>query len=146
MSFDTDLAIGHRSEERVLRIIQRRYPEAYRVLGMHVEYDIFVPEMEISVEVKYDKRSLDTGNIVVEVNHPIGKPSGLLRTTADYWVHDTSKELIWIKPDKIKDCIMVYNYKPCDWAAGDDRHAKRVYLVPIEVYRTFASMYYDYEP
>ena len=146
MSFKKDLEIGHKSEERVLRIIQRRYPEAYRVLGMHVEYDIFVPELSITVEVKGDYRSQDTGTIVVEVNHPIGKPSGLVVTTADYWVHDTLKELIWIKPDMIRDCIMVHNYPYRDWAAGDDRHAKRVYLVPIEVYRTFAFMYYDYEP
>lgn len=145
MSFKKDLAIGHKSEERVLRIIQRRYPEAYRVLGMHVAYDIFVPELSVTVEVKGDYRSQDTGNIVVEVNHPIGKPSGLLVTTADYWVHDTLKELIWIKPDKIKDCIIKHNYPYKDFTGGDDRHAKRVYLVPIEIYRTFASMYYDYE-
>jgi len=39
-------------------------------------------------------------------------------------VHDTGKELIWIKPQDIKDCIMVYNYKPRDFTAGDDRAAK----------------------
>ena len=146
MSFDTDLAIGHKSEERVLRIIQRRYPEAHRIQGKHSAFDILVPELSISVEVKGDYRSQDTGNIVVEVNHPIGKPSGLLVTTADYWVHDTGKELIWIKPEKIKDCIIKHNYPYKDFTGGDDRHAKRVYLVPIEVYRTFAYMYYDYEP
>ena len=146
MSFDKDLKKGHSSEERVLRIIQRRYPHAYRIEGKHSAFDIWVPEMEIAVEVKGDYRSQDTGNIVVEVNHPIGKPSGLLVTTADYWVHDTGKELIWIKPEQIKDCIIKHNYPYSDWAAGDDRYAKRVYFVRIEVYRTFATMYYDYEP
>lgn len=145
MSFDKDLKKGHSSEERVLRIIQQRYPQAHRIKGKHSPYDILVPEMNITVEVKRDKKSQDTDNIVVEVNHPIGKPSGLLVTTANYWVHDTLKELIWIKPNQIKDCIMVHNYKTSDIIGPGDRHPKRVFLVPIEVYRTFASMYYDYE-
>lgn len=145
MAFIDDLEEGHRSEDRVLHIIRKRYSEATRIEGKHSPYDIIVPELGITVEVKGDYVSQKTGNIVIEVNHPIGTPSGLLVTTADYWVHDTGKELIWIKPECIKDCIMVHNYPYRDWAAGDDRHPKRVYLVPIGIYRTFASMYYDYK-
>ena len=144
MTFHVDLAIGHRSEDYVLSIIRRHYPNAYRIEGKHSAYDILVPELGLTVEVKGDYRSQETGNICVEVNHPIGTPSGLLVTTADYWVHDTGKELIWIKPQDIKDCIMVYNYKPRDFTAGDDRAAKRVYLIPVHIYRTFATRHYEY--
>ena len=146
MAFKDDWKRGRISEEFVLQYIRRRDPDAYIVEGKHSQYDINAPTLELTFEVKGDYESQRYNNIVVEVNHPIGKPSGLLVTTADYWVHDTGKELIWIKPEKIKDCIIKHNYPYKDFTGGDDRHAKRVYLVPIEVYRTFAYMYYDYEP
>jgi len=145
MSFDQDLKAGHRSEDRVLDIIRKKYPEAERIEGKHSPYDIIVPERRITVEVKGDYVSQKTGNIVVEVNHPIGTPSGLLVTTADYWVHDTGKELIWIKPQDIKDCIMVHNYQFKDIQGPGDWHAKRVYLIPVDTYRTFACTYYHYK-
>jgi hypothetical protein len=145
MSFDQDLKAGHRSEDRVLHIIQKRYSQAKRIDGKHSPYDIIVPELGITVEVKGDYVSQKTGNIVIEVNHPIGTPSGLLVTTADYWVHDTGKELIWIKPQDIKDCIMVHNYQFKDIQGPGDWHAKRVYLIPVDTYRTFACTYYHYK-
>ena len=145
MAFIDDLEEGHRSEDRVLDIIRKKYPEAERIEGKHSPYDIIVPERRITVEVKGDYVSQKTNNIVVEVNHPVGTPSGLLVTTADYWVHDTGKELIWIKPQDIKDCIMVHNYQLKDITGPGDWHSKRVYLVPVNTYRTFASVYYDYK-
>jgi len=145
MAFYKDLKVGHSSEDRVLDIIRKKYPKAERIDGKHSPYDIIVPELGITVEVKGDYVSQKTGNIVIEVNHPVGTPSGLLVTTADYWVHDTGKELIWIKPDDIKDCIMVHDYQWKDITGPGDRHAKRVYLIPVDTYRTFATTYYYYK-
>ena len=145
MAFDDDLKAGHRSEDRVLHIIQKRYSQAKRIDGKHSPYDIIVPELGITVEVKGDYVSQKTNNIVIEVNHPIGKQSGLLVTTADWWVHDTGKELIWIKPKRIEECITVHNFPSKDIKGRGDRHPKRVYLIPVDTYRTFACTYYHYK-
>ena len=145
MAFYQDLKAGHGSEERVLRIIHKRYSKAKRIEGKHSPYDIIVPERRITVEVKGDYVAQKTGNIVVEVNHPIGTPSGLLVTTANYWVHDTGKELIWITPECIEECITAHNLPLKDIKGPGDWHFKRVFLVPIDTYRTFASVYYDYK-
>ena len=145
MPFYQDLKVGHRSEDRVLDIIRKKYPEAERIDGKHSPYDIMVPELGKTVEVKGDYVSQKTNNIVVEVNHPVGTPSGLLVTEADYWVHDTGKELIWIEPKRIVECITVHNYPLTDIKGPGDWHFKRVCLVPVDTYRTFASVYYDYK-
>jgi hypothetical protein len=145
MAFDDDLKAGHRSEDRVLDIIRKKYPEAERIEGKHSPYDIIVPERRITVEVKGDYVSQKTNNIVIEVNHPIGKQSGLLVTTADWWVHDTGKELIWIKPKRIEECITVHNFPSKDIKGRGDRHPKRVYLIPVDTYRTFAWKPYDHK-
>ena len=80
MAFDQDLKAGHRSEDRVLHIIQKRYSQAKRIDGKHSPYD-----------------------------------------------------------------IIVHNYQYKDIQGPGDRHAKRVYLIPVDTYRTFASVYYDYK-
>jgi len=145
MAFIDDLEEGHRSEDRVLDIIRKKYPEAERIDGKHSPYDIMVPELGKTVEVKGDYVSQKTNNIVVEVNHPIGTPSGLLVTEADYWVHDTGKELIWIEPKRIEECITVHNFPLTDIKGPGDWHFKRVCLVPVDTYRTFATTYYHYK-
>ena len=48
--FAHDLAIGIR-ELKVLRDLQRKYPDARRIEGKHSEYDIEVPG-KFTVEVK----------------------------------------------------------------------------------------------
>jgi hypothetical protein len=84
-SFYEDLDAGIAIELEVLNIIQKKYPKAYKIDGLFSGYDLFVPELNIGVEVKSDKKSLKTGNIVIEIEFN-GKPSALSVTTAKYWV------------------------------------------------------------
>ena len=53
--------------------------------GYFKDYDIYVPEINKSIEVKSDEKSKYTNNIVVEVEFN-GKPSALSTSKADYWV------------------------------------------------------------
>jgi len=85
--FASDLARGIESELKVLRELQTRYPDAFKVEGKHSEYDLEVPG-KFTVEVKFDPASQRTGNIVVEYYHRV--VSGLHVSTADlvgvrYW-------------------------------------------------------------
>jgi len=82
MTFQTDLQRGLEVEERVLAILQKKYPCA-TLVNAFKGYDIWIPEIDKSVEVKFDPMSQRTGNIVVEIEM-YGKDSGLMATQADY--------------------------------------------------------------
>lgn len=52
------------------------------------EYDVYIVEPFISFEVKYDIMSAKTGNVCLEYhNSKKNEPSGIMRSTADFWVH-----------------------------------------------------------
>ena len=85
MKFEEALIDGKKSEEIVLNIVQKKYPKAFIKSGYHKEYDIEIPEIDQTIEVKKDFKSQETGNIVVEIEMN-GKPSALLTTTANWWV------------------------------------------------------------
>ena len=67
MEFEESLVSGQKSESIVLDIIKKKYPKAYIMEGYHKEYDIMIPEINETVEVKKDFKSKYTGNIVVEI-------------------------------------------------------------------------------
>ena len=71
--FKNSLAIGRTSEDEVCAKIRKKYPKAYVMQGYFKGYDIYVPETGKKVEVKQDKKSNFTGNIVVEIEFN-GKP------------------------------------------------------------------------
>ena len=105
MDFEKSLIIGQESEVIVLNQIKKKYPTAFIVEGYHKEYDIMIPEINQTVEVKKDFKSKHTGNIVIEMEMN-NKPSGLQTTTADWWVfHLDEKEVVWISLDKLKEMM-----------------------------------------
>jgi len=88
--FADQLREGHYNELRVALYFMLR--------GMHVRigysgqsYDLHVISPDktgFSVEVKWDKRAEETGNLYFEIeNTRRGEPSGLAATEADVWCH-----------------------------------------------------------
>ena len=132
MNFEESLIIGQESEVIVLNQIKKKYPKAFIVEGYHKEYDIMIPEINKTVEVKKDFKSQYTGNIVIEVEMN-NKPSGLSTTTADWWViHPEEYELIWITPNKIKEMLDFEDLNVVDFIGKGDDVSKLAYLVPIK--------------
>ena len=76
-----------------------------------------------------DQKSNYTGNYVVEV-FMFGKKSGLLTSTADYWVFSDGKKLTWTTIDIIKDKILLENYKLVSFTGKGDKEPKKAYLIP----------------
>ena len=89
MSFQTDLAFGEQGELFVLEKLHYKYPKAYKVKGYCKEWDLFVPEKEIGIEVKSDRATHKTGNVVIE-NKYGGAPSGIETTKATWWAYTVS--------------------------------------------------------
>ena len=136
MSFKEDLKAGKEIEEYILKIIQEKYPQAKIMEGYFKEYDILIPEIDKTVEVKSDVKSLHTGNYVVEVAFD-GKPSALSTTTADYWVFYDSECLVWITPDNIWKAVKSLDIRK--FIGKGDEKSKNAYLCPKEYIRIAAS-------
>ena len=136
MSFEEDLKAGKEIEEYVLEIIQQKYPKAVIMEGYFKEYDIMIPEIDRTVEVKSDVKSLETGNYVVEVAFD-GKPSALSTTTADYWVFYDSECLVWITPDNIWRAVKSLPIR--EFVGKGDEKSKNAYLCPKDYIRIVAD-------
>ena len=68
-TFYRDLHRGKQIEYRVLDIVKYKYPLAYIIDGYCKDWDIYIPEIEIGIEVKSDEKSKYTGNIVIEIEY-----------------------------------------------------------------------------
>ena len=101
-----------------------KYPKAYIEQGYFKEWDIYVPELGIGVEVKSDQKSQHTGNIVIEIEFN-GKPSALSTTKATYWVIYDGMELRWFLPSEIKRCIMENDLQYAIFTGRGDTKSKK---------------------
>jgi len=139
MSFQTDLAFGEQGELFVLEKLHYKYPKAYKVEGYCKEWDLFVPEKEIGIEVKSDRATHKTGNVVIE-NKYGGKPSGIETTKATWWAYITKNNLYWITPDKIKECIKDNNLQSLDCAPlNGDTKRKNLYLIKETLFKEYIT-------
>lgn len=84
MGFDEDLKQGERAEFAILRTLKRQHPELKKIKGYEKGFDL--SDGVYSVEVKYDKESVKTGNIAMEILYKTF-PSGISSTRAIDWVH-----------------------------------------------------------
>lgn len=136
--FRRDLDVGIEQEERILKQIKEVYPEAYKIDGYCKEWDIFIPEKNFGVEVKSDKKSQETGNIVIEVEFN-GRPSALQTTKAEYWVIFDGQDDVWIKPERIKDCIIQNGLRHSSFTGRGDKHPKKAFLIKKEILYPYAD-------
>ncbi len=137
-SFKKDLNTGKKIENEVLGRIQQKHPSAFIIDGYCKAYDIFIPEVSMGVEVKYDEMSAKTGNIVVEIKMN-ERLSALSTTLAHYWIFVTKQIYIWIKPDRIKDCIIQNNLQMRSFTGAGDTKQKDAYLIKEKLLRQYAE-------
>jgi len=68
-----------------------------------------------------------------------GKRSGLMATTADWWIFDTKSEFIFITPQALKDLIIETNPPLRQFVGKGDMHPKKAYLIKIETIKKYAK-------
>lgn len=128
-TFQEDLTRGKQIEQQLLDKLKVKYPSA-TIIDKFKGYDIWIPEIHKSIEVKYDEKSNYTGNIVVEIEM-YGKPSALLTTTADYWVFYDGK--FWcITPKEIIQCIFLNKLQHTEFVGNGDTQSKKAFLIKKE--------------
>lgn len=127
-TFNRDLVGGKEIEKTILDIVKKTYPDTYIVNGYCKEWDMYIPSLKKGIEVKSDKLSQKTGNIVVEESFN-GKPSALSTTKASLWIFHTGKKIIQITPDVLRIIIAENNLKTVQFIATGDTLPKKAYLV-----------------
>ena len=131
--FELDLQDGKKAEHAILLCVRKTYPKAFAIDGSFKAFDLFVPEIAAGIEVKVDSMAHETGNVFIEIS--LGEqPSGLMVTLATYWAYITSDEVIWLKPERIKDCIVQTNPTLQTFVGGNgfgqgDATVKEAYLI-----------------
>jgi hypothetical protein len=127
--FKSDLDFGLSGEKEMIDILCKDSPDSVVSLPPNIRFKGWDFEIdEVKYEVKTDRMSHKTGNLVVEVECN-KKPSGLSTTDADYWIFNLDKMdkyvIIGIKPLKelIKDTKKIY---------GGYRRKSVLHVLPIE--------------
>ena len=136
--FELSLQRGKDVEREVLAIIQKKYPLAFGIEGKCKAFDLFVPEIAAGVEVKSDRMSNETGNIVIEISFG-DVPSALMTTLAAFWVIVTVEDMIWITPNRIRDCIIETNPNLRNFVGRGDSVAKDAYLIKRSTLEPYAE-------
>jgi len=131
-TFNRDLKRGKYHENVILEVIQKKYPRAFIKDGYCKEYDIFIPELEIGVEVKSDEKSKFTGNIVIEIEFN-NRPSALSTSKAKYWVIFDGYTYHWFLINRIKDCIKENHLNWVEFIGKGDSKSKKAYLIKKEM-------------
>lgn len=127
-TFARDLKAGNSVENIVLNMIKPKYPCATLINGYFPDYDIWIPEIHKSVEVKSDQKSQHTGNILIEVEM-FDKPSALFHTKADYWVIFDGFDFLWTTPKKIFECIIFNKLRYAEFVGRGDTVSKKAFLI-----------------
>ncbi len=84
-----------------------------------------------SVEVKWDKRAAETGNLYFEVeNTRQRQPSGVMSTSADWWVHvlGEGQQALLVAVPALRDLLARGSYRSVS-TLGDDSNSRGL-LVP----------------
>ena len=126
-TFAIDLERGVDVEKKVLKRVCKSYPCATLINGFK-GYDIWVPEKDYGIEVKYDPMSNDTGNYLIEIEYN-DKISALMTTTAKWWVLYDDNIFLLIKPIKIIECIFMNKLQYLQFVGSGDSQAKKAFLI-----------------
>ena len=130
--FESDLEVGKIYENIILEQIQKKYPKSYIEKGYCKDWDIYIPELQMGIEVKSDKKSMHTGNIVIEIEFN-NRPSALTTTKANWWVIYDGIEYNWFMVNNIKKCITENNLKYKKFIGRGDTKEKKAYLIKKEI-------------
>jgi len=137
-AFDTSLSVGKLREAELIEFFQSKGHKPIPIPGKFSGFDFFLANTKQGYEVKQDWKAHYSGNLVVEVEM-YGKRSGLMATTADWWIFDTKDEFIFITPKQLKDLIVEQNPPLRQFTGKGDTQPKKAYLIPVQRIKNYAS-------
>lgn len=98
--FTKMLARGEKAERYVLQHVKRYDSKARKIKGYHKQYDIIAPTLQKTFEVKDCQDARVAVPIETHCTRRLSNieplPSGILTTTADYWVFYAKKMYLYV--------------------------------------------------
>ena len=131
-NFDKDYEDGNNIEKLVLNLILKKYPKAYIKEGYFKGWDIHIPEVDKTVEVKFDRVAETGKNILIEIESN-NEPSGMSTTKADFWVIYDNIKFYWFKTEQIRKCIYDNKLHWREYKANQDNKLKKAYMINKEL-------------
>lgn len=132
--FWEDLQLGHRAEEYVRRICGDEFPTLKRVVGENPDYDLITDD-GYTIEVKWDLRSRETGNVAIEYKHR-NKPSGITTSKAIEWFifyyNKFDRKWRYLRIKRVD--LLAYlrnNWKYLSFFVGGDSNKSDIILIPV---------------
>lgn len=138
--FQEDLTQGEKAELYVVEQLKLEYPSLRKEYGYNKAYDL-IDDDGYTVEVKYDRESIKTGNIAFEYKYN-GRPSGISTSTALDWVQIYFYKYWVFSQIRTKNLKMFLklNSKYFKKTMGGDNNKSHILLVPVSYFdETFCS-------
>jgi hypothetical protein len=141
MPFQEDLAFGKKYENVIREIYE--YEDIWFPEGKHKEFDCWLTQggNKLFFEVKADKITGRTGNICIEYES-YGLPSGIMATTADYYVYFVVGENVFyeIPTDVLREFV---NKKKYHWtcSGGDKKSNNKMFLFRRGLFEEYKNEY-----
>ncbi|MDY7108773.1 MAG: hypothetical protein SYC29_09065 [Planctomycetota bacterium] len=124
-------AEGDRAEIAVARWFKSRGFDPYQSVD-DAAIDLL---LQCFVEVKHDRKALQTGNVAIET-HYRRQPSGLLTSPAQWWAIVIGSEAVICETPRLREFVLSGDFRECP--AGDGKLAT-VRLVPLENLKGWAG-------
>lgn len=139
MSFKLDLEFGNIYEKKLVELIPH---DSYVIKqGYFPDYDVEIikENLKYTYEVKADRYAYKTGQMVLEYECR-KKPSGINRTTADYYAYYVVKpynlfELYIIPTEELRTAISEKKYKRI--VTGGDDKASCMYVLDLSLFEEY---------
>jgi len=132
-------------EAEVARMYNNEYHQPfYVVVGNFAEYDVVSNDEKVTIEVKLETTPQRTGNACIEFwNTASGRPSGILSTKANIWLHIVLNEgkLTAFEFDKN---VLLKVFLFGDWQTKHNLNAK-FKLIPLEEFRKHAKRSFEFK-
>lgn len=139
MGFKEDLKIGNEYEKKLINIVEF---ETYKIMnGRFSFYDIEITKNNtiIKYEVKADRYTHKTNNIVIEYEYK-NKPSGINISQSDYYAYfvinpNNDDDLYIIPTNDIKEYIKNNKYKKIIY--GGDNKVSKMYIFDKNIFSKY---------
>jgi len=148
-NFKRDVKLGKEAEEDVARLLQKHFNWVLHEYNRDIRYDLkFVntkTKRSVFVEVKVDFMSQHTGNVAIEFECR-GKPSGINKTTAQYWVYKivygNENKYVFITTTAIKKLIECGQFLRVV-TGGDYKSYTKMYLFSLEKFEKKGKVFVE---
>lgn len=136
-NFPDDLKTGIDYEDAFVELCRGwGYAQAHRAEQFVQGFDVVIPELDLRVEVKYQRAEAKTGNCAIEISYN-GEPSGIASTTSDWWAIFTDTELFVAPVETLRALIRDGNFR---LIAGGDNKAAQLALVSTSKLRRYPGV------